>query len=99
MTPPKSPSMGLSEKGGSGDWICPPLPKALTPGKDAAHPALALQGMLGGTEGRSSFPHSTFLLLPRSLIPSCPYPYRRRQTVQWPSCHFSTPCPTWDHHT
>lgn len=48
---------GLAKKkGGSGGWKCPPPLRALTPRKEASHPALALQGMLGGTEGRSSFP-------------------------------------------
>lgn len=72
--PPRHPSMGLSKQngGGSRGWKCPPLLRALTPGREAAHPALALQGMLGSPEGRCS-PPSTFLLLPRSLILSCPY--------------------------
>lgn len=38
-----------------GGWHCPPLLKALIPGKEAASPALALQVMLGGPEERSSF--------------------------------------------
>lgn len=74
MSPPKPHLWGLVLKRGRG-WSCPLLPRALTPGKEAAYPASALQGMLGGTEGSSS-PPSTFLPLPRSLIPSCPYPYR-----------------------
>lgn len=64
--------MGLSKKrGGSGGWKCPPLPRALTLGKGAAHSALALQGMLGGTEGRSSFtPHIPFVAtILNSLLP------------------------------
>lgn len=47
-----------NKKGESGGWHCPPLLRTLTPGKEAAIPALALQGMLGGPEGSSSFPPS-----------------------------------------
>lgn len=86
VPPPRPPSTGLSKrKGGERGLDMPPLLRALTPGKEAAHPALALQKILGGPEGRSSFPPSAFLLLPRSLIPFCPHPYRQRQMVQWPS--------------
>lgn len=55
---PQAPYMELSQKkrGGGGGWKCPPLLRALTPGKKAAYLVLALQGMLGGTEGRNSFP-------------------------------------------
>lgn len=73
--PSQAPPIGLSEGGGSEGWNCPLLPRALTPGKEAAYPSLISAGNVGGTEGSSS-PPSTFLSLPRSLIPSCPYPYR-----------------------
>ena len=45
-----------NKKGDSGGWTCPPLLRALTPGKKAAHPALALQEMLGGPRGEKLFP-------------------------------------------
>lgn len=58
QVPPQAPYMELSQKkrGGGRGWKCPPLLRALTPGKKAAYLVLALQGMLGGTEGRNSFP-------------------------------------------
>ena len=56
--PPQAPYMELSQKkrGGGRGWKCPPLLRALTPGKKAAYLVLAPQGLLGGTEGRNSFP-------------------------------------------
>lgn len=55
------------------------------PREGGCSPSLGPVGNVGGHRGEKLFPPSAFLLLPRSLIPSCPYPYRQRQTMQWPS--------------
>lgn len=36
MSPPKPRPQGLVKRGGSEGWNCPLLPRALTPGKEAA---------------------------------------------------------------
>ena len=58
MPPSQAPYMKLSQKKRGGGWgLEMPTPtRALTPGKKAVYLVLALQGMLGGTEGRNSFP-------------------------------------------
>lgn len=61
-------------------------------------PSLGPAGNAGGHRGEKLFPPSAFLLLPRSLIPSCPYPYRQQQTMQWPSSRSSVSCPMWGRH-
>lgn len=48
---PGPPLWGLVKNGESGGWNRPLLPRALTPGKEAAYPASALEGMLGAQRG------------------------------------------------
>lgn len=98
MPPLRSPSMGLSKKRGEWGLEVPTPAENPDPREGGYSPSLGPAGNAGGHRGEKLFPPSTFLLLPRSLIPSCPYPYRQWQTVQWPSSHSSAPCPTWGHH-
>lgn len=71
MFPPQAPPIGLSEKGGSESWNCPLLPRALTPGKEAAYPSPISAWNVGGTEGSSSPPlHIPFVAkILNSLLP------------------------------
>lgn len=97
--PPSGPHLwGLAKKGGEWGLEVPTPAENPDPREGGYSPSLGPAGNVGGHRGEKLFPPSTFLLLPRSLIPSCPYPYRQWQTVQWPSSHSSAPCPMWGHH-
>lgn len=97
--PPSGPDLwGLAKK--VGEWgldISTPA-ESPDPREGGCSTSLGPAGNVGGHRGEKLFPPSTFLLLPRSLIPSCPYPYRQWQTVQWPFSYSSAPCPMWGHH-
>ena len=90
---------GLAKKQG-GEWgvEMPTATESPDPKEGGCLPSLGPSGNVGGHRGEKLFPPSAFLLLPRSLIPSCPYPYRQRQTTQRPSSRSSAPCPMWGRH-
>lgn len=97
--PPGPHLWGLAKKKG-GEWgLEVPTPaESPDPREGGCSPSLGSAGNVGGHRGEKLFPPSAFLLLPRSLIPSCPYPYRQWQTVPRPSSRSSAPCPMWGHH-
>ena len=63
------------------------------PREEGCLSGLGPAGNVGGHRGEKLFSPSAFLLLPRSLIPSCPYSYRQWPTMQWPSSRPRAPCP------
>lgn len=98
-TPSQVPIYGAKQQ--KGRWgLEKPIPTENPgPREEGCSLSLGPAGNVGGQREDKLLSPSILLLLPRSLIPSCPYPYRQRQMVQWPSSHSGSPCPMWNHHS